>query len=372
MIQLIMKPTLHLVSTCEQFVQEFNVGKDDLILTNQYIYDPNFGELGLEANVIFQETYGVGEPTDIMVESIIRDTAKTGCKRVIAVGGGTVIDIAKALAVSNERASLDDLYNEMPNLTRRYELIIIPTTCGTGSEVTNIAVFNRTRMGTKMGLVSPAMYADSAVLIPELLESLPLKVFATSSIDALVHAVESCLSPNSTAYTKVFGYKAIEMIISGYRQLARDGLDTRNVLMDEFLTASNFAGLAFGTAGCGTVHAMAYPLGGQCHVAHGESNYAVFIGVMREYMRHREDGEIAVMNAFLAELLDCEVERVYDALEGLLNMVLPKKPLREYGAAESDLPVWAKSVIDNQQRLLKNSFIPMSEELVLKIYQELY
>ena len=142
--------------------------------------------------------------------------------------------------------------------------------------------------------------------------------------------------------------------------------------MDEFLTASNFAGLAFGTAGCGTVHAMAYPLGGQYHVAHGESNYAIFTGVMKEYMRHKADGEIAVMNAYLAKLLDCGVDAVYDRLEELLNKVLPKKALREYGAKQEDLPEWAKSVIDNQQRLLKNSFVPMTEELVLKIYQDLY
>lgn len=115
----------------------------------------------------------MGEPTDVMCESIMQDAAKTGCKRIIAIGGGTVIDIAKALAVATEDASMDSLYSVMPALTRKYELVIIPTTCGTGSEVTNIAVFNRTRMGTKMGLVGEAMYADKAVLFPKLLSGLP-------------------------------------------------------------------------------------------------------------------------------------------------------------------------------------------------------
>ena len=76
-----------------------------------------------------------------------------------------------------------------------------------------------------MGLVGPAMYADSAALIPELLEGLPFGVFATSSIDALVHAVESSLSPKATPYTKLFGYKAIEMIIRGYQKIVEDGKD---------------------------------------------------------------------------------------------------------------------------------------------------
>ena len=86
----------------------------------------------------------------------------------------------------------------------------------------------------------------------------------------------------------------------------------------------------------------------------------------------RVDGEIAVMNAYLAGLLGCGTDAVYETLEDLLNKILPKKALREYGTKREDLPEWAKSVIDNQQRLLKNSFIPMTEELVLKIYQDLY
>lgn len=370
MVQIIMKPELHKFSTCKEFAEGFQISEDDLILTNEYIYQPFFGDLGLKCHTVFQEKYGMGEPTDVMAEAILKDIAELDCKRIIAIGG-TIIDLAKVFAVA-DTTNMDELYARMPALTKAMELVIIPTTCGTGSEVTNIAVLNRTRMGTKMGMVAPAMYADCAVLIPELLESLPLKVFATSSIDALVHAVESCLSPNSTAYTKAFGYKAIEMIINGYRQLVKKGLDRRKELMEDFLIASNFAGLAFGTAGCGTVHAMAYPLGGQYHVAHGESNYAVFTGVMKEYMRHKKDGEIAAMNSFLAGLLGCDAAQVYDALEELLNQVMPKKALREYGVKEDEPAEFAKSVIVNQQRLLKNSFVPMTEELIEKIYRDLY
>lgn len=371
MIQVIMKPELHKFSTCKEFAESFTLGAEDLVLTNKYIYEPYFGELGLKVHTIFQEEYGVGEPTDVMAEEIMRDVSKTGCKRIIAIGGGTVIDIAKAVAVATEEASMDALYSVMPNLTKRYELVIIPTTCGTGSEVTNIAVFNRTRMGTKMGLVGPAMYADQAVLIPELLYSLPFGVFATSSIDALVHAMESVLSPKATAYTKLFGYKAIEMIVRGYQKIVAEGRDVLKPLLDDFLVASNYAGLAFGTAGCGAVHAMAYPLGGKYHVAHGESNYAILCGVMKNYMELRQDGELAVLNKFLADLLDCEIANVYTELETLLNNVLPRKALREYGVTEEDLPEFADSVIKNQQRLLANAFVEMTYDLVLKIYSEL-
>ena len=371
MVNIIFKPTLHSFKTCKEFASEFNLGEQDLVLSNEYIFEPFFGELGLNVHTIYQEKYGMGEPTDVMVDAILADAAKTGCKRVIAIGGGTVIDIAKVLAVSDGEG-VDELYDKAPNLEKKRELVIIPTTCGTGSEVTNISIMARTRMGTKLGLVAPAMYPDHAVLIPELLEKLPFGVFATSSIDALVHAVESSLSPKATPYTKLFGYKAIEMIIKGYQKIVAEGREARIPLLEDFLIASNYAGLAFGTAGCAAVHATSYPLGGKYHVAHGESNYAMFTGVLKNYMEIKQDGEIAVMNAYLANLLNCDISVVYDKLEELLNQILPKKPLREYGVTEADLPEFAHSVITSQGRLMGNNFVPLDEARVLKIYTELY
>ena len=371
MKEIIWKPELHHFDTCQEFADEFHLCETDLILTNEYIYQPYFGAMHLDCKVLYQETYGAGEPTDTMTEAIMQDMAKTGCKRVIAIGGGTVIDIAKILAVAGDE-SIDTLYDMAPDLPKRRKLVILPTTCGTGSEVTNISILNRTRLGTKMGLVGPAMYADDAVLIPSLLEGLPFGVFATSSIDALVHAVESSLSPKATPYTKLFGYKAIEMIIRGYQTIVRDGRDARIPLLSDFLIASNYAGLSFGTAGCAAVHALSYPLGGTYHVPHGESNYAMFTGVLKNYMEIRQDGEIAVLNAYLADLLDCPVTDVYDRLEDLLNQILPKKPLHEYGVTESDLASFTKSVMETQGRLMGNNFVPLDEARVLKIYTELY
>ena len=373
MEQLIMRPGIYAFDTCREFASAFDLGREDLVLTNRFLYEPYFSRLGLEVHTIYQEAYGAGEPSDVMVERILKDAGEIGpYRRIIAIGGGTVIDIAKAMAVAEPGDCLDALYDAMPNLERRHELVIIPTTCGTGSEMTNISVMNRTRMGTKMGLVGEAMYAGSAVLIPELLQGLPFGVFATSSIDALVHAVESALSPHATPYTRLFSYRAIEMIIRGYQTIAEAGPESRQSLLGSFLTASNYAGIAFGTAGCGTVHAMAYPLGGQYHVAHGESNYAVFTGVMKTYMERSPGGELQHLNSVLAELLQCGQEEVYERLEELLNHILPKKRLREYGVQPEDLGPFARSVMENQQRLLKNSLIPVSAELIEGIYRSLY
>ena len=162
------------------------------------------------------------------------------------------------------------------------------------------------------------------------------------------------------------------MILHGYQRLVSEGREALHILLDDFLVASNFAGIAFGTAGCAAVHAMSYPLGGKYHVAHGESNYAMFTGVLKNYMELRRDGEIAVLNQYLADLLGCMPDVVYDELEKLLDQILPKRPLREYGVTREDLPVFAHSVVTEQGRLMANNFVPLDEARVLKIYQELF
>lgn len=373
MIQLIMRPELHRFDTCKEFAEAFSLGTEDLVLTNRYIYEPYFGPLGLKVHTLFQEAYGTGEPSDVMVERILEEVSKIGnFRRIIAIGGGTVIDIAKVLAVAGAEKRLDVLYDKMPQLEKSHELILLPTTCGTGSEMTNIAVIHRTRLGTKMGLVAPTMYADQAVLIPELLQSLPYDAFATSSLDALVHAVESALSPKATIYTRVFSYRAIELIIRGYQTIATRGRETLPGLLEDFLVAANFAGVAFGTAGCAAVHAMSYPLGGEYHVAHGESNYAMFTGVLKNYVVLRQDGEIGEMGRCLAGMLNCGSSEVYDELDRLLEQIFPRKALRQYGVPREKLPEFADSVIRNQGRLMANSFVPLDRNQVLKIYQELY
>lgn len=342
-----------------------------LFLQTNIFFDPYFDQENCPAAIIYQENYGNGEPTDIMVDAIIQDASKNNYDRLIAIGGGTVIDIAKILAVTKGN-NVDYLYEHKNELTKYHQLLIIPTTCGTGSEVTNISIINRTRLGVKMGLTSSNMFADYAILIPELLKTLPFKVFATSSIDALVHAVESSLSPKATAYTKLFGYKAIEMIITSYQKLVDQGKEILPDLMSDFLTASNFAGLAFGTAGCAAVHALSYPLGGTYHVPHGESNYAIFTGVLKNYKKIKTDGELAVMEKYLANLLNCNTDMVYDKLEALLNQILPKKALHEYGVTKQDLNDFTDNVINTQERLMANNFVPLNRQQIYQIYQELY
>ncbi len=369
MLQLRFAPQLHSFDACKDVAEYFRIGQDDVILSNRYIYEPFFGGLNLPARLVFQEDFGEGEPTDSMVDAILAALGGTGARRIFAIGGGSVIDIAKVLAVAPEDASVDDLYADMASLEARRELIILPTTCGTGSEVTNISILNRTRLGTKMGLVSESMYAAHAALVPELLSRLPYQVFAASSLDALVHAAESLLSPNATDFTRLLSREAIALILNGYLKMRDEGLQARLPLLKDFLLASTLAGLAFGTAGCAAVHALSYPLGGTFHVPHGESNYALFTQVLKSYRSIRVEGSLAGLLELLSRILGCSPERALDELETLLAVILPLKPLREYGMTEQHVPEFARNVLATQQRLLKNNFTPLSEEEIAAIYR---
>lgn len=123
----------------EEFNKNFSLGKKDLILTNEFIYNPYLKKYNLECNVIFQEKYGNGEPTDTMIDAILKDTADKDIDRVIAIGGGTVIDISKIIILRNDGKSAD-LFMKKIDIVKEKELVVIPTTCGTGSEVTNISI----------------------------------------------------------------------------------------------------------------------------------------------------------------------------------------------------------------------------------------
>ncbi|MDO5114906.1 MAG: 4-hydroxybutyrate dehydrogenase [Synergistaceae bacterium] len=371
MREVILKTELHRFKDCAAFAREFSLGAGDLIFTIRPIYENYFEKLKLPVKTLFWEDFGSGEPTDLTTDAIIEAAAKLDFKRLIAVGGGSVVDIAKVVAASGGRKT-DELYADPASIKRLRQFVIVPTTCGTGSEVTNISIINRSSLGVKMGLVSDALFADQAALIPELLMELPFDVFAASSIDALVHAVESALSPKATDFTKMLSYRAIEIIIKNYIEIKEKGREARLPLLDSFLTASNYAGIAFGTAGCAAVHALSYPLGGSYHVPHGESNYAVFTGVMKNYLEIKDSGEISKMMSFISSLLRRPKEESWDALEELLNEILHKKALHEYGVKETELEEFADSVMQCQQRLLANNFVPLDRERVLKIYMELY
>lgn len=365
------RPRICRFDTCREFVQAFALKKGDLLVTNEYIYEPYFAPLGLACDTVFLERYGQGEPTDVMVDQVAADVGAMDVNRVVAVGGGSVLDVAKLLALRACTPVLE-LVDGKIQPVRNKALVAVPTTCGTGSEVTQLAALALTTRGTKAGFGTAQMYADDAVLIPELLHTLPLAFFATSSIDAFVHAIESYLSVRATRDSRLFSQEAMRLILQGYLRMEREGNDARFAESENFLTAATYAGIAFGNAGCAAVHAMSYPLGGQYHVPHGESNYAMFRGVFAMYMHKAPDGEIAALNRWLAAILDCAPQQVYERICSLFNHVLPAKKLREYGMQPQECETFAQIVQTQQTRLTNNNYVPLTQDEYAQIYRSLY
>lgn len=369
-----LKPVIHYFDTFKDFNDEFKLGKGDILVTNEWMYKPYVEGLGIDMPVIFQEKYGQGEPTDEMMDAMKAEMDKYDYNRIIAFGGGTIVDCCKVLACDIPD-KVADLYTGKVAPKRVKELLVVPTTCGTGSEVTNVAVASLPALNLKKGIADEETFADIAILIPESLQGLPDYVFATSSIDALVHASESFLSPKASPFTEILSLKAIEMIMNGYKKIIERGGNTkenRADLLKDFLIASNYAGIAFGNAGCAAVHAMAYAHGAAFHIAHGESNFQGFTEVFKVYNQKNPDGKIAEMNKIFADILGCDVANVYDKLDEFLGQILRKKPLREYGMTEDQAVEFAKSTVANQQRLLGNNYVELSEEEIADIFRRMY
>jgi 4-hydroxybutyrate dehydrogenase len=364
-------PQIHSFGSFKDFVEGFKLGEGDLIITNEFIYEPFMKSLNIKAVFIFQERYGLGEPSNEMINIILKDMPK-GIKRIIAVGGGTIIDISKLMVFKDVKDCLDLFEKRIP-FVKNKDLVIVPTTCGTGSEVTNISIAEIKSKHIKMGLASDELFASNAVLIPELIIGLPFKFFMASSIDALIHAIESYVSPKSNPYTDLFAVRAIEMIMKGYMEMIEKGPEHRLNLLKDFAYASNYAGIAFGNAGVGAVHAMSYPLGGVYHVPHGEANYHMFTEVFKMYNKKNPSGKIRSINSLLSRVLNlCEGGDIYAALESLLSKLLVKRPLKEFGMKREDIESFTDSVISNQQRLLVNNYTSLSREEMIEIYTNLY
>ncbi len=364
-------PRIIQIDTVKEFCDTYKIGEGDLVFVSASTYERSFAGLVDGAYVVNYRKYGKGEPTDLMVESICKDLAGVDYKRVIAVGGGTILDVAKLFALK-QVSPVVDLFEKKITAEREKELILVPTTCGTGSEVTNISILELTVRNTKFGLAVPELFADDAVLIPELVQELPFAFFATSSIDALIHAIESFTSPKANEFTRMYSLKAMEIILSAYKKIAAEGQEARKPLMGDLLLASTYAGIAFSNAGCAAVHAMSYPLGAAYHVPHGESNYAMFTGVYKTYQKLAPDGFITVLNKILAEQLNCAPGEVYEKIEELLNVILPKKALHEYGVTKEDLDRFTETVMTKQGRLMANNYTELAEETVRAIYEALY
>jgi alcohol dehydrogenase class IV len=298
---------------------------------------------------------------------------KAGCDIVLGLGGGSSMDIAKLAAVLIvSEQELSELYGIGKVQGTRLPLIQIPTTAGTGSEVTNITILT-TGETTKMGVVSRQLYADFVILDAELTCGLPALHTAATGIDAMVHAIEAYTSRiKKNPLSDAFAREALKLLSANLIAACENGNDRH--AREAMLLGANYAGQAFSNSPVGAVHALAYPLGGHYHVPHGLSNALMLGPVLRFNM-----AGAAQLYAELADLLLDKSEGTteqrsaafVDYMEDLMNRSGAPRRLRDVDVTEESLETLARDAM-LQTRLLGNNPVDVTEADALALYREAF
>lgn len=347
------------------------------------VTDPGLVELGLvdplghalrEAGVAFEIFSEVREdpPTSTVLDAVAQ-AQQMGAEGIIGIGGGSSMDVAKLVAVlvaSGEK--LDDIYGVDQVRGQRLPLIQVPTTAGTGSEMTAVAIVT-TGETTKAGVVSETLLADVAILDPELTLGMPPALTAMTGIDAMVHAIEAYTSIHrKNPYSDMLAREALRLMSANIRTAFHQG-DNREA-REAMLLGAMMAGQAFANAPVAAVHALAYPIGGHFHVPHGLSNSLVLPAVLRFNAE-----TAAPLYAELAELLlpavgGSEMRRtgaLVTYLEELIGELALPVRLREVGIGKEHIELLAGESM-KQERLLVNNPRPVQLDDARAIYQSVY
>ncbi|MCO4848604.1 MAG: iron-containing alcohol dehydrogenase [Yoonia sp.] len=307
----------------------------------------------------------VADPPETVVQAAA-DMAK-GCGLVIGLGGGSSLDVAKlaALLAGNGR-TLANAYGVNNATGPRLPLILIPTTAGTGSEVTPIAIVT-TGTAEKMGVVSPLIIPDIALLDPELTYELPAHVTAATGIDAMVHAIEAyaSASPNNNPVSCALAVEALRLIGGALERAVTLPHDI--AARADMLLGSLLAGQAFANSPVAAVHALAYPIGGHFKVPHGLSNALVLPHVLRfNAETHPDDYAALAPHAFAGG--PATAAGLIDGLVTLSKACGLPQTLRDVGISRDDLPRLATDAM-NQTRLLVNNPRAVTYDDALAIYE---
>jgi alcohol dehydrogenase len=312
----------------------------------------------LRAAGIQVEVYSdvLADPPEHIVLHAADNARVHGTDIIIGFGGGSSMDVAKLIAilVATDQP-LSSMYGIGNVKGKRLPLVQIPTTAGTGSEVTPISIVT-TGETTKMGVVSPKLYADLAILDAELTTGLPPKVTAATGIDAMVHAIEAYTSRHKkNALSDMLAREALKLLSRNLVAACENGGNVQ--ARQAMLLGAMLAGQAFSNAPVAAVHALAYPIGAIFHVPHGLSNALVLPHVLRF-----NAGHAASSYAELADIVvpgcqgsdEARSQALIDALEKLASQVGIATKLREVGITEADLDRLADDAM-LQTRLLVNN-----------------
>jgi len=309
------------------------------------------------------------DPPEAVVEAAARFARRQGTELVIGLGGGSSMDVAKLVAVlAGSEQPLAEMYGIGKVVGKRLPLVQVPTTAGTGSEVTNIAIVT-TGETTKMGVVAPQLYADLALLDASLTVGLPPVVTAATGIDAMVHAIEAYTSRHKkNPLSDMLARHALSLLSANIVKACENGhdLDARQAM----LLGACLAGQAFSNAPVAAVHALAYPIGGIFHVAHGLSNSLVLPHVLRFNLpaataHYAELAGIVVPHASGSE--EARAQALIVAMQQIAKITGVETTLQQVGITERDLDRLADDAM-LQTRLLGNNPRELTREDARAIY----
>ena len=312
-------------------------------------------------------------------EHIVLDAAEFAKKEkvdaILSFGGGSSMDVAKIIALlahPEQRQTIAEMYGVNNAKGPKLPLILVPTTAGTGSEVTPISIVT-TGETTKTGIVSPHLYADVAILDANFTQDLPAHITAATGIDAMVHAIEAYTSKiKKNFYADMLAKNALRLLNDNLPKVLKDGTDLE--ARQNMLLGSMLAGQAFANAPVGAVHALAYPLGGHFHLSHGHTNALVLVEILKFNAPHAKH--------LYAELMQWLDPRSNGSSDGLCDLFIDHMQnhldqsglvlkLQDLNVPRQSLETLAKDAM-LQTRLLQNNPREMTEQAALEIYEAIY
>lgn len=272
----------HGLENIEHLVKD---AKKIVIFTDKGILGANLLEIPTQILDSLGKDYEIlsdipAEPDYHQAQHMVDEFKETGADFIIAVGGGSVMDVAKLASIlATDEYTVKDLLDD-PLLAKKQVLsLMIPTTAGTGSEATPNSIVAVPEKELKVGIVNPEMIADFVILDGRLIKNLPMKIAAATGVDALCHAIECFTSTKANPFSNTFALEALDLIMNNIIEACTnsEAMDAKN----KMLLGSFYAGVAITASGTTAVHALSYPLGGKYHIAHGVSNAILLMPVMR-------------------------------------------------------------------------------------------
>lgn len=314
------------------------------------------------------------EPAYMQVQSVIDQFKSCGADFIVACGGGSVMDAAKLASILiTDEYGVKELLDRPGMAKKCIPILLIPTTAGTGAEVTPNAIVAVPEKELKVGIVNDNMIADYVILDARMIKNLPRSIAAATGVDALAHAIECYTSNKANPFSDTFALEALDLILENIEEACDnpEALEAKNRMQ----IAAFYAGIAITASGTTAVHALSYPLGGKYHIAHGVSNAILLAPVMRFNEPACRDKFASAYDRCCHETEKCGTAEEKSAwiirrLEAIVRHLNIPTSLKEFGVPEEDLEGLVEAGMQ-VTRLLVNNMREVTAEDARRLYKEI-